>query len=84
MRAARRFNGAGGGATQLWTLGANGSLYTLDVAGHTGYCLKIASAGPSSKAGAQVYSANCGGTSNAAVVDIDLSFSALGNPGITL
>lgn len=49
--------------TQQWKRGDNGSLYTLDVAGHTGYCLNVVPTGASKpKAGTQVYSANCGGT----------------------
>eukprot|EP00930_Biecheleria_cincta_P032041 TRINITY_DN22230_c0_g1_i1.p1 TRINITY_DN22230_c0_g1~~TRINITY_DN22230_c0_g1_i1.p1 ORF type:complete len:516 (-),score=59.96 TRINITY_DN22230_c0_g1_i1:58-1605(-) len=50
-------------ATQQWKRGKNGSVYTLDVVGHTGYCLNVVPTRASKpKAGTQVYSANCGGT----------------------
>ena len=53
---------------QQWTLGANGSLYTLDAVKHTGYCLTAGSAGQSVnlKPGTTVIAADCAGltTSN--------------------
>ena len=49
--------------TQLWKQAPNGSIYTMDVAGHAGYCLKFQmSASP--RIGTPVFAANCGGTSN--------------------
>lgn len=50
--------------TQLWKQASNGSLYTMDVAGHAGYCLKFQLPAASPHPGTPVFAANCGGTSN--------------------
>ena len=49
-------------STQLWQRVANGSLFTLDARGGTGYCLKISPGSNPPKVGTMVYSGNCGGT----------------------
>ena len=50
-----------GAPMQQWRQDHNGSVYVLDVRGHTGYCLTTQPSGSAPKAGTQVYSADCAG-----------------------